>query len=63
MTKPSDATKAEEEKEAKATHTADREANGEEARLAPKQASGETAKDYEEMAKLGANVKGEGELP
>lgn len=63
MTKPNDATRAEEAKEADAPHTADRAPTGEEERLAPKQASGKTAKDYEEMAELGAKVKGEGELP
>lgn len=63
MTTPNEATRAEEEKEAHAAHAADGLPTGEEERLAPNQASGETAKDYEEMAKLGAEVRGEGELP
>ncbi|HWE56814.1 MAG TPA: hypothetical protein VG435_14975 [Acidimicrobiales bacterium] len=63
MTKPNDATRAEEDKEATAAHSADRPPTDEEAELAPEKASAETAKDYDEMAKTGAQVKGEGELP
>jgi hypothetical protein len=60
---PSDATKTAEETEAGAAHRADRPPTAEEDKAAPKSASAETAKDYKEMADLGANVEGEGELP
>lgn len=62
-TNPSDETRAAEEAEAQASHRADRPATGEEAAAAPSSASSETKTDYDEMAKRGADVKGEGELP
>ncbi len=62
-TTPSEATKAAEEQEASASHTADRPPTAEEDAAAPGAASSETEKDYKEMAEKGANVKGEGELP
>jgi hypothetical protein len=62
-TTPSEATKTAEETEAAAAHRADRPPTAEEEQAAPKSASGETGKDYKEMAERGANVEGEGELP
>jgi hypothetical protein len=64
-TTPNEETKAAEEAEAAAAHRADRAPTAEEEAAAPGKESlnPETAGDYEEMAKLGAEVKGEGELP
>ena len=62
-TTPSDATKAEEELEAQAPHTADRPPTSEEDSEAPTETSPETEKAYKEMTEKGAAVKGEGELP
>ena len=62
-TTPSEATRAAEEAEAAAAHQADRPATTEEEKAAPDKASGETSKDYKEMAERGANVKGEGQVP
>lgn len=62
-TTPSDATQAAEETEASASHKADRPPTAEEEQAAPTEASGETSRDYKEMAERGANVEGEGEIP
>lgn len=62
-TNPSEETRAAEEAEAHASHQADRPPTGEEDRAAPTTVSPETEKDYDEMAKRGANVEGEGQLP
>lgn len=60
---PSDETRAAEEAEARASHRADRAPTAEEERSAPRSASSSTEKNFDEMAKRGAEVKGEGELP
>ena len=67
-TEPDDATKAEAEREAGQAHVADREATADEARAADR-SRGEFAEDAhdvaeneESMSKLGAQVKGEGEI-
>lgn len=62
-TAPSAETKAAEESEARAPHEADRPPTAEEEKVAPRSANPETAKDFEEMARTGAAVKGEGEVP
>lgn len=62
-TTPSDATKAEEEVEASAPHDADRAPTQDEEQAAPTSVSPGVAEHEEEMAELGAKVKGEGELP
>lgn len=62
-TNPSDETRATEQAEANAPHRADRPPTAEEEKAAPGQPSSETEKNYDEMAKRGAAVKGEGELP
>ena len=62
-TNPSDETRAAEEAEAQAAHRPDRPPTSEESQAAPSSASPETEKGYDEMAKRGADVKGEGELP
>ena len=62
-TTPSDATRAAEEKEAQASHQADRPATSEEARSAPDQPSKDTEKGFTEMTELGAEVQGEGQVP
>ena len=62
-TTPDDATKAQEEKEAQAAHTAGGAARPEEEAAAPDQASEGVAEHYEEMTEKGAHVKGEGETP
>jgi hypothetical protein len=56
-------TKAEEEREAKAPHTADRGPTPDEEKVADAQKLPEgTAEHYSEMTKTGAEVKGEGEI-
>ncbi|MDA8045348.1 MAG: hypothetical protein M0Z30_08940 [Actinomycetota bacterium] len=60
---PNEATKAAEERDARAAHTADREPTVEEAEAAPGRTSSATQKDFKEMTERGAQVKGEGELP
>lgn len=62
-TTPSDATQAEEEAEARAAHNADRAPTPDEERATPGHASPQTEESYQEATRLGANVKGEGELP
>ncbi len=62
-TSPSDETRAAEESEAQASHRADRPPTTEEEKAAPGSASRSTEQNYDEMAKRGADVKGEGELP
>lgn len=63
----SEATKSAEKGEGDAPHTADRPATEAEAAAADRSRAEETdgkevAEHYEEMAKLGAEVKGEGEI-
>lgn len=62
-TSPSEETRATEEAETHALHRADRPPTAEEDKAAPGTASSQTEKNYDEMAKRGASVKGEGELP
>ena len=62
-TTPNDATKAEEEKEAKAAHEPGRGPTPEEDGAAPDQAGEGVAGHYEEMTEIGANDKGEGRTP
>ncbi len=62
-TSPSDETRAAEEAEAQASHRADRAPTAEEENAAPASPSPSTEKNFDEMAKRGAEVKGEGELP
>lgn len=59
----SDATKAEEEHEADAPHTADRPPTAEEERAAESNTLDPEVSEHErEMGKIGAEVKGEGEV-
>jgi hypothetical protein len=62
---PTNETSKAEESEAKAAHQADRPPTAEEEKAAPgrESLSPETAKNFDDMAKKGADVKGEGELP
>ena len=61
QTKPSDATRAEEAREAKKGHDAGSEPTPEEAAAAEKQSvDDETREGYDEMLERGANQKGEG---
>ncbi|HET9076981.1 MAG TPA: hypothetical protein VFN68_08610 [Acidimicrobiales bacterium] len=62
-TNPSDETHAAEEAEAHASHQADRPPTEEEGRAAPTSASPETERAFDDMAKRGADVKGEGQVP
>jgi septal ring-binding cell division protein DamX len=62
-TTPSEATLQAEEDEARAEHKADRPPTAEEEQAAPSSVSDNTEKSFEEMAKLGAEDKGEGRLP
>ena len=62
-TNPSEATRAQEETEAAAAHKADRPPTGEEEKAAPTKASPESERDFKEMAKRGAEVEGEGQIP
>jgi hypothetical protein len=62
-TTPSAATRAQEEAEAATGHQADRPPTPEEESAAPGQAGAGTAEHYEEMAQLGAEVEGEGQIP
>ena len=58
-----DATRAEEEREAKAAHTADRPPTEQEAAAAERnRLEPEVAEHEREMGKIGAEVKGEGEV-
>ncbi len=58
-----DATKAEEEREARASHTADRPPTAEEAAAAVgNRLDPEVAEHEQEMGKFGAEVKGEGQI-
>ena len=63
--RPSEATREAERREAQADHVPDRAPTANEARSAPERedlAEG-VAENFEEMAERGANVKGEGEVP
>jgi hypothetical protein len=64
-TVPNAETRAAESSESRAAHRADRPATPDEEKAAPGRESldSETKKKFEEMSELGANVKGEGELP
>lgn len=62
-TSPSEETRAAEEAEAHASHRADRAPTAEEEKAAPSSPSPSTEANFDEMAKRGADVKGEGELP
>lgn len=62
-TSPSDETRAAEKAEAQASHRADRPPTADEEAGAPPSASPSTENNFDEMAKRGAQVKGEGELP
>jgi hypothetical protein len=60
---PDDATKAEEEREAHAAHTADRPPTDDEERAAESNTLDPEVSEHErEMGKIGADVKGEGEI-
>jgi hypothetical protein len=67
-TAPDDATVAEDEREAKQAHVADREATADEAQAADRsreefaEDARNVAENEESMAKRGAEVKGEGEI-
>lgn len=64
QTRPSDATRASEQKAAHADHTPDRSPSRDEEQAAEKnRMSPETAERYKEMAERGASQKGEGRLP
>lgn len=62
---PTNETSKAEENEAGAAHQADRPPTAEEEKAAPGRDSlrPETAGNFDDMAKKGANVKGEGEIP
>ena len=62
---PSDATREEEQREARAEHVPDRAPTDEEAKAAPGRGDLDegVAEHFEEMAERGANVRGEGEVP
>jgi len=62
---PSAATRKAEEQEARSEHSADREPTADEEKAAPGGDDIEpgVADSFEEMARRGANVKGEGEVP
>jgi hypothetical protein len=62
-TQPSEETIEAEEKEARATHQADRPPTADEDKAAPSATSPATDEHYEEMAERGASEKGEGRLP
>ena len=62
-TAPSGETRTAEETEARTAHEADRAPTAEEEKAAPGATGEGTAENFDEMAKRGANVKGEGELP
>lgn len=62
-TTPSRATGAAEEQEARAAHEADRPATREEADAAPTSVDPGVEESFEEMGAIGADVKGEGEIP
>lgn len=62
-TTPSAETRAAEEAEAQASHRADRPPTAGEQASAPTSPSSQTEESFEEMARKGANVKGEGEVP
>jgi hypothetical protein len=59
-----DQTRQEDERDARASHEADRMPTPEEERAAERagKPSGDAARNYEEAAKRGANVKGEGQI-
>ncbi len=67
-TTPDDATVAEDEREAKQAHVADREATKDEARAADRSCkefaadAHDVAENEKSMAKRGADIKGEGEI-
>jgi hypothetical protein len=67
-TEPNDATIAEDEREAEQAHVADREATAEEERAARRSReefaadAQDVAENEESMSRLGAKVKGEGEI-
>ena len=67
-TAPDDATIAEDEREAKHAHVADREATADEAKAANRsraefaEDAHDVAENEESMSKRGAEVKGEGEI-
>lgn len=62
-TTPSAETRREEEIEAGAAHDPGRMPTADEEKAAPGQASTETAEHYEEMRRIGAEDRGEGQLP
>lgn len=63
--RPSEATREAERREAQAEHAPDRAPTANEERSAPKRGDLKdgVAENFEEMAERGANVKGEGEVP
>lgn len=63
QTAPSVETRAAEEREARAAHEADRPPTGEEAEAAPASVDPAAKETFEEMSQLGAEVKGEGQVP
>lgn len=63
QTSPSAETRAAEEREARAAHGADRPANAEEQEAAPASVDPAAKESFEEMSRLGADVKGEGQIP
>jgi hypothetical protein len=62
-TSPSAETRAAEEEEARAAHEADRPPTAEEEKAAPAAVDSGAKESFEEMTRLGAEVKGEGEVP
>jgi len=64
QTKPDEATRDAERREAEAAHESDREPTADEEAVADGlEVDPETAKKYKEMAERGAEQKGEGRLP
>lgn len=63
--RPNDATREEERREARAEHVADRPPTKDEERSAPgrKDLDPGVKERFDEMAERGASVKGEGEIP
>jgi hypothetical protein len=58
-----DQTRSAEDEEARAAHDADRDPTADEERDAPTEVDPSVAEHEREMAKLGAKVKGEGQIP
>lgn len=63
QTSPSAETRAAEEQEARAAHEADRPPTAEDEKAAPTSADPGVKESFEEMSRLGAEVKGEGQIP